>query len=423
MLVRLARRLRIPLLARKGKRNQRGVALVMAIAAVALISYLAMEVMYEATVEYTVNAQALNRIKAYYAAKSSLDIALVRVKIYQSVVNKFGGKPEFEAFKPYVDEIWKFPFMWPMVPPETTSSTEKDDAKKLVGQSLFDAQWSMDIMDEGSKTDLSDLVSKSKTLRETTKKRLVDLFKQRVESDEKFREKYGAYRFEELINNIADFISDKSASFNGGDKKSAYSDLNKDKDYFPPNRGFRTLQEMRMVKDMNDDFFDILAPQVTIYGMRGINPNVASKQIIQSLDLGIDDRVYEEIDKYRNDPTKAKWGKAEDFWSFVETTAGARLKEPDEAKKINLYFEGLVSFRIKAQGKFATAEREITVIITDLDRTAKLIKGFIDKDAKDQNGGGGDPNNPPNKPPAEQKPPAAGPLPKGPPRIVYWTER
>lgn len=398
------------------KKKQRGVALVMAIAALALISYLAMEVMYEATVEYTVNSQSLNRIKAYYAAKAGLDISLLRIKIYQQVVNKTAGTPAEQVIQPYINEIWKFPFMWPFQLPGETNSVDKEEADKLVKASTFDSSFSTDIIDEGSKTDLADLVSASKTLRETTTRRLVELFKAKVEADEEFRAKYGAFRFEELINNIADWMSDKNTSLNGGDKKSAYADLNKGgKDYFPPNRGFRTLQEMRMVKDMNDEFFDILAPQVTIYGMRGINPNVASKEVLKSLDPGMEDRVIDEIEKYRNDPTKSPWTKAEDFWAFVEAPpAAARLKDPDAARKIPMVFDSLLSFRIKSRGQFATAEREITAIVTDINRTASVIKKFIDAD-KPQD---------PNVPKPKTPPPAAKvPLPKGPPRIVYWSER
>lgn len=407
------------------RRNQRGVALIMAISALALISYLAMEIMYEATVEYTVNAQALNRIKAYYAAKAGLDISLLRIKIYQTIKNKTQGM-DTGPYGQYIDEIWRFPFMWPMVLPTELSSTEKDDANKLVKASLLDASFTTDIQDEGSKIDLNDLVSPSKTLREATHKRLVQIFKDKVENDEEWRGQYGAYNFDELINNIADFMSDKNTSLNGGDKKAAYQELNKDREYYPPNRGFRTLQEMRLVKDMTDEFFDILAPQVTIYGMRGINPKVASKSVLQSLDPGIDDRVYGEIDKYRTDPTKEPWKKAEDFWAFVlNAPASARLKNEADAKKIPMYFDGLISFRVKVTGEFASAKREITAIVTDLDRTATRIKSFVDQDAKGDHPD--DKDDPAKAKTTDSKTSTTGqtsnPLPKGPPRIIYWSER
>lgn len=413
---RLLRALRLP---RTDRRHQRGVALVMAIATLGLITYLAMEVTYESTVEYTVNAQALNRIKAYYAAKSGLEVSLLRIKVYQTIMSKYGDK--LGPFAQYVDEIWRFPFMWPMTLPAELNEVDKESADKLVKQSSMDATFQTDIQDEGSKLDLADLVSPSKTLRELTHKRLVDVLKQKVETDDEWRNKYGAYRFDELINNIGDWMSDKKSSLNGGDKASAYAELNKDGDDFPPNRGFRTLQEMRMVKDMNDDFFDVLAPQVTIYGMRGVNPNVASKDVLKSLDPGITDQVADEIEKFRSDPAKGGWKSADDFWAFVTSPpANAQLQNKDY-KNIPLYFEALISFRIKSTGEFGGAKREISVIVTDLDRTASRIKEYVDKDKKNE----GASDQPKDQPPAEgtKKAAANNPLPKGPPRIVYWTER
>ncbi|MES3036329.1 MAG: hypothetical protein V4736_00355, partial [Bdellovibrionota bacterium] len=92
--------------------NQRGIALLMAISVVSLILYLAMEVMYETNVEYVVNAQSFNRLKSYYAAKSGVDISLLRVKVYNQIKKQTGGNAG--PMGPFLDQIWKFPLMWPL---------------------------------------------------------------------------------------------------------------------------------------------------------------------------------------------------------------------------------------------------------------------------------------------------------------------
>jgi general secretion pathway protein K len=398
---------------RNPAKNNRGVAMLMAVSAVALITYLAMEVMYDSTVEYTVNAQALNRLKAYYAAKSGMDVGLLRVKIYQSVVKRTKGK-DLGPFGAMIDQIWQFPFAWPMPVPEDMNTVDKDMAQKIVKDSIFDGTFSLSIQDEGSKIDLSDLISESKTLREITQKRLVEIFSSKVETDDEWRAKYGNYRFDELINNIADWMSPKNESLNGGTKGDGYSDLNQGRQYFPPNRGFRTLQEMRMVKDMNDEFFDVLSPRVTIYGMRGVNPNIASEEILMSISPGITKEVVAKIMERRNDKNSPPFAKAEDFWSFVEGLSEARFRD-QEHKKVPLSFATLVTFRISSIGEYSGSAREIIAVVTDIDTTAERIKEFIEKDKKDD-----DPNYKP--PPAPANPPAKN-LPKGPPRIVYWSER
>lgn len=403
-------------------RNRAGVALVVAIAAVALITYLAMEVMYDTTVEYTVNSQALNRLKAYYAARSGLEISLLRLKIYQTVMSQHGEQIKKSPMAGMIDQIWQFPLSWPISIPSALNSVDTDMLKDTTKESIMDANFETDIRDEGSRLDLNDLVSRSKTLRELAKKRLMDIFKQKLEQDEKFSQEYGNFKFDELINNIADWMSDKNSSANGGDKRSGYEELNKEKEAYPPNRGFRTLQELHLVKGMTDVFYDMIAPSVTIYGMRGVNPNVASKEVLKSLDVGITDAVAEKIIARRDNPQKGPFSDKDDFWKFVEGEGQARLQNKDY-KDIPLFFDGLSSFRITSRGKFASAERTIDVIVVDLAQTAKRIKTYIDKDKQAESGGagaGGAGGAAAAGPPAATK---NDPLPKGGPRIVYWSER
>lgn len=399
--------------------NQRGVAMVMAVTAISVIMYLAMEVMYDATVEYTVNSQNLNRLKAYYAARSGMELSLLRVKIYQTVMTKYGS--QMGPYQQYVDEIWKFPMAWPLPLPEELNSVDKEAADKLGKESLLDSSFIATIEDEGSKIDLNDLISPSKKLAEITQQRLVDALRRQIEENEEWRDKYSNVRPEEIINNIADWISDKNESRNGGDKRSAYSELNGDREFYPPNAGFRTLQEMRLVKDMNDDFYDFLSPMVTIYGMKGVNPNFASKEVLKSLDAGITDEIVGEIVTRRDDPTQGgPFKDAQDFWGFV-TGKGARLFTQD-TNSIPLYFETLVSFRIKATGSFASAVREIEVVTTDLDRTAKRIKDFTDKE-KEQTDEERKAAEEAAKKESQQQAQRQVSTSKGPPRIVFWAER
>lgn len=396
--------------------------MVMAVTTMALLAYLAMEVMYDSTVEYTVNAQSLNRLKAYYAAKSGLEVGLLRVKIYQTVMNQMGSNPAAGGIAEYVDEIWRFPFAWPLVMPTELNAVETQMAKDAVQDTFMDASYSISIQDEGSKIDLNDLVSPSKTLQDITRQRLIDILERQVEDNEEWRRQYGNVNIPNLVDRIADWMSDKNSSRAGGDKRSGYDDLNRDSpNTFPPNRGFRTLQELRLVTEMNDDFFNLLAPQVTIYGMRGVNPNVASKDVLMSLDRGITSEVANELISRRGDPQLGgPYKSPDDFWGYAEGR-GARFVNPNY-KQIPLYFDALTTFRIKATGEFGGAVREIEVITTDLERIAARIKEFVDRD--DQANNPSDPDAPaPTSPRPQAGNNSRNQLPKGPPRIVYWTER
>lgn len=388
-----------------------------AIAALMLIMYFAMEVSYDSNVEYIVNSQGLNRIKAYYAAKSGTQLSLLRIKIYQQVQQQFGDKMGNTEM---LDQLWKFPFAWPMPIPDELNAVDKDSFQKAVKDSSMDASYFVTIEDEGSKIDLNDLNSPSKVLRENAKHQLLNIFEQRKLDNEEFAREYANYRFPELVNNIEDWMSSKVASANGGDKRAKYSELNRDtQDYYPPNRGFRTLSELHMVADMTDELYDLLEPRVTIYGMKGINPNLATKEVLLSLDPAMTSEAVSEIIARRESKDKGgpfqcdQNGGSADFWNFVQTQ-GVRLR--GDPAQIPLTCESIVAFRIRSTGQFASASREIITIVMDLDRTADKIKDLVDKEKKSENNNNENENKAPQK---KQKTPPS----KGPPRIVYWNER
>ncbi|MFS4460282.1 general secretion pathway protein GspK [Bdellovibrio sp. HCB2-146] len=409
----------------KPLRNERGMALMLAIACIMVITYIAMEVIYDSRVEYEVNSQNLNRIKAYYAAKSGLQLSLLRIKIYQQVQSQYGSMLGSNASM--LDQIWKFPLAWPLPIPDELNAVDKDAFKKMAKESTMDASYSATITDEGSKIDLNDLVSPSKTLQEVTKKQLLNVFEQKKTEDEAFAREYSNTRFEELINSITDWMSAKSQSANGGDKRAAYGEMNAESqsDYYPPNRPFRTVAELHMVPGMTDAFYDLLAPRITLAGMKGINPNLATKEVLKSLDPGMTEEAVNAAIKRRDDkdeggPFKCENGTSQDFWDFVQQRGVRLVGNPQD---IPLTCDGVMNFRIESYGQYTDrAVRKITVIVADLNKAATKIKEATDKDKNQGNPGGGNPgggksggNSGNNNQKKEE-------LAKGPPRIIYWAE-
>lgn len=412
------------------KKNKRGIALLLAITSLLLMVYVASEVSMDSTIEYAVNIQEVNRIKAYYAARNSMDIALLRVKTFQQA-----AKLQLpEGFKQQLDQIWKFPFSWPLPISSEMLGADKDSLEKAQKEALFDGQYEHQILDEGSKIDINDLASPSKVLRDVTKKQLLTIFEQRIQGDDKFREQYQNFRFEELINRIADWMSSTNTSANGGDKKGAFSELG---EFYPPNRGFRTIDELRLVPGMNEEFFTILSPLTTIYGMKAINPNVAAQNVLKSLDAGITDEAIKEAIERRDDPEKGgpfKGGTSEecrkDFKSFIESR-GSRLST--EFDQIPFMCDKVTNFRVIATGRSGggkgAVQKKIVAVTMDINKAALQVRNYIDEERKQQQQAAGQtPQNPngtagPKSPPAGQSQTSAqDPLPKGRPRIVYWAE-
>lgn len=409
-------------------KNNKGIALLTAISALTLMTYIAMEVTYDTQVEYVINSQHLNRIKAYYAARSGIDISLLRIKIYQTVQQKLGKNLPANGM---LEQIWQFPLMWPLTLPEGLNAVDKDQIKDKTKDSLLDSSFITSISDEGSKIDLSNLVSPSESLREITKKQILALFENKVKADEDFAKQYSGYRFENLVNNIADWMSNKNESLNGGDKRSPYRDRGTED--FPPNRNFRTMQEIRLVAGMTDEFFQILEKQVTIYGVRGINPNTASKEVLMSIDPTITKEVAEEVIKRRQDPQQGNFKDANSFFDFVEQK-GARLSINRE--EFPIITESLSSFKIQSIGEFNGSKKEIEVVTLDINRVADRV-GDIQKKVDDKNNpnptnSGTDTTKNNNQNPSgagnnqqtnNQQNNSGAKEYKGPPRIIFWNEK
>lgn len=403
--------------------SRSGIALLTAMAALSLMLYISSEVSYDSLVEYSVNAQNLHRLRAYYAARNGVELSLFRIKLYQQVQNLLGGTVD----QSMLDQVYKFPFAWPLPAPKEMNSIDKDDINKVVKESLMVGTYFTTIEDEGSRIDITSLGSNVKSLREGTKKQLMKLFENRLESDKVFKEKYESFNFDELINQIGDFMSSKSSSFNGGDKRAGYSDLGLKN--FPPNRQFRTLEEMRFVPLMNEEFFQILAPNITIYGTKGINPNNATAQVIRSLDKGFTDEIVGELMKRRDDPEKADFKSADEFWDYMEGELKIRLEE-NEKEDIPLAFDAISSFRITSVGEFNGSKREIQAIVLNIESAASNLKTATDKaKAKEKDASGApvpEPTPTPTPTPADGAPEKTKPkikVEKGPPRIVFWYEK
>lgn len=410
--------------------SRKGIALILALMSLMFMVYIASEVTRDSSIEYIVNSQELNRLKAYYSAKNGLQFALLRVKVFQQVSQN--NLPE--GIKEIIDRIgWKDPFMWPIPLPEDINAVDKDTITGINAESLMDSQFTHTIEDEGSKIDVNDLNSPSKALREVTKKQLLAIFEQKMNTDDDFRAEHQGANFAELIDRIYDWMSDSNESILGGDKRSTFAELGS---AYPPNRAFRTIDEIRLVPGMKEEYFNLLKPRITIYGMKAINPNTASKAVLLSLDSGMtEEAVNEAIERRSNaekgGPFKGEKEKClEDFKSFVESR-GARLSA--EFNQIPMICNKVFNFRIKSTGIFGSGkfaqQKNIEAIVMDLNNSVTQVKSFLEKEKTDSQ------QQPPpaGAPPGATAPgtPGAGstsggqkqePLPKGPPRIVYWTE-
>jgi len=390
-----------------------------------LMTFIAVEVSYDTSVDYVVAAQQVNRVKAYYAAKSGIEISLLRIMLYKQVMATIGSS--LGQQKSMLDPIWSFPFMWPPVMPTGGNMTDvdKDMLKESVGESLMSAQYATSITPEGGKIDINDLGSPIKTLKQEMIAQVLKIFTSEIQHNEAFARKYSSFKFDELVNNIADYIDEDTQGLNGGDESSYYRDLEEKEIQMPPNRPLRTLDELHQVAGMTDEFYNLLEPRVTVFGTKGININYAAKEMLMALDPSMTEEAVDKVIARRNDPKLGGPFKDDnDFFGFIQPY-GVNTKAIQDAK-VPLLYDMEFNFRVVSTGLSSNVKREITVITYDYTNLTQRFAQFMDQ--QDQANGIGTGTTSPQvgsgTTSGSGNPSGNAKIqpPKGRPTVVYWEE-
>ena len=401
-------------------KKERGVALLITLFAVMIMTFLALEIAYNSHVELAVGASQVDRLKAYYLAKSGVQFSLLRIKVYQTALQKFGG--QLGAQKSMLDMIWQLPFSWPPLLPPELSSFDKDNINKAVKKSFIDGVFQTQIESEGSKIDVNDLASPSEALKKTVNAQLVQLLQNRIALDDQWARDHRNLRPQELVNNIADWVSADPNSLNGGSKASQYGGT--EPPIVPASRPMKTIEELHMVKGITDDIYKLLVPKLTVYGTKGINVNAASADILQSIDKLITKDLSDQIIARRNDSTKGPFSDLNDFTTFLKST-GMNIENFNKNPVMPLLFDSEFNFRIKSTGIWKHAQREIIAIVYDFDKVKGQLASQLTTPTPPPGGAVTTTTLPNNKgaptPTPAATPPPGGPN-KGPPAIVFWQE-
>jgi general secretion pathway protein K len=358
-------------------KNSRGSAIMFSMFMMSLLIFIALEVSKDTVVEYQGSLNSVRRVQAYYAAKSCTDLSMLRIKAYQQTRPLAKVLPDPSM----LDMIWQFPLSWPVVLPDGVSSSDKDSVKKSTSTSNFKHQFSSKITGESNKIDINDLGSSSETIRNKTRQQLLNLFQSKVNAQDEWSKKYSNYRFDNLISQISDWIDTDSISQLGGDEGSYYSNMRSPA--IPPNQPFKTIEELHMVKDMEDDIFNVLAPVITVYGTKGINVNYADKDLLKALDPRIIDTVADQIIQRRSDI--ALGGRFKDIKDFVMFLGNYGISEADfNPDKIPLFFDQEINFTISCIGAVGKITREITTVIYDFKKIQSRFNASLAEDAAQQ---------------------------------------
>lgn len=411
------------------RKSEKGVALMMALFFVALVSFLLFEISKETLYESLSASQNIHELRAYYAAKAGEDISLLRIKAYQMIKSQIQSAGDMaKPFEAKADIIWQFPFMWPPVLPDGAPMMARNELKTTLTETFFKkVSYAPIIQDMGALIDINNLDSPSKALADSTKELILEMYRKEIQFNDNFAKLYNIDEITRVINNVIDWIDEDEESLNGGGESAVYSDRQVLK--IPPNQHFKTLSEIQLVEGMNEDLFKIIEPAITTLGNPGVNINAAEKDVLMSLDPRMTDEIIDELIRRRQDLIEHGPFNEALLRDFVQEKIGDF--SAFNPSKIPILYTAVANFRIESVGISGKINKTVISHVYDQTELLESMVEGLKKKYEEQNPNTAtnpatDPNQNPAANPAQPGQPAstktnkpARQIPNGPPPVVY----
>lgn len=301
---------------RKILKNQKGIALLIVLSTLSLLTFALVEFTYNSRVNYRIAANYKKQVQAYYLAKSALNFSKLILK-YQKDAEKQLEQVSKSLGNMQVEPIYRmFPlssellrgalsgaFSLPGLNPESdtegeeSSDSNESDTKSDIEAGVgmidkekasefldFDGDFNAEIFEETIKFDLNVIQTidpKSKSY--DSRKKLLYSILQLPEFEDYFED----FNEEapELVHALSDWVDingviDEFDNLQRGNEDSLYSKY----DYSIKNSKFSTYSEIRLVEGMNDKLFKALKPYLTVYSNNDkINVCLAEDEILKAL--------------------------------------------------------------------------------------------------------------------------------------------
>jgi type II secretory pathway component PulK len=359
--------------------DSKGIALMMVIAAVSILSFLVTEFTYVAQLNQKLAYDELDQVKAHYLAKSGLKLSLLRLKAYRTVKKLLANQSGANAVpKSALDQIWAFPFLYPL-PTNLPgiSPSDKEAIQKFQSSSNLEGNYSAVITSESSRINLNMILagfqgpasptpspspSASASAKptglapkpaanptpspspsfdpEVARKSLQDYFQSilqnKYDKDPDFMSEYRDFRIEDFMDNL---IAWADPTY---ERKQSGMD-----DAIPMKRApFYSVTELHMLPGMDDQLYDLFSPNLTVSRTSGININSMGKGVLRALVPNLTDDDVKAFFEFRDSQEDDNTFKdADAFFKWLSENTDAykghddliqKLKDDLKKRNINL---------------------------------------------------------------------------------------
>lgn len=342
-------------------KNERGIAMMMTLVTMLLLSILAAELVYQNQVYTGIVFRQRDQLRARLLARSAMRLGLLQLRATEKAkaqIKSLGLGDESLA-----NQIWQTPLLLP--PPAIPGMTQVDTQsletfKKSLG---LDGSLAVTIVGESDRLDLMQLIrttgaqssqsdpSKPKPIpsastgpaakvdpeqikqaREKLRKSYAEVldaaFEKKRQDSEDFRNKYPSLKADTLLLNLVAFMDPETKTDGDNRDKGEYYKESQPP-YAPKNAPLTSVSELHMVKGFDDTITDILMSLFTLQPATSLNVNRASAALLQALIPELTNDDTERLLKRRDDTAAGgNFKTADEFWTYLNT-----LNNYDDAKK------------------------------------------------------------------------------------------
>lgn len=399
----------------------------MVLTAVAVITVLIVQLNYTGRIALTLSSNSADELSAYYLARSSVNVALLRLAILKKLRSfKIGN---MDIPKEVLDLVWNIPFIFPPPPAllamggvggdgksggeDDLSLSMKDMLAKIKKDNAISKVGSFEHKIRGMDSKINvNLIATDQASIERFKAQMKNSYTIKVDKDESFAHRYPIEDFDRVLNSIIDWIDVDTDSRNGGDENTAYERHNPP--YKARNGPMVSLSELHMVDGVTDELYNFISPYLSVFSSDAINVNNATPAMWKTIDGRLTDDeiklIMEKIEKtgpFRDEKDLQMW-----IGQNTSITATSFNTTP---VKILLAFEDK-NYMIEANGYSHRVTKSITCYVSET-YSEMMLQGKVTPTQQAQTPG----QTTPQQPTQPVQPSVPNPLkPEEKPTIVYW---
>ena len=378
-------------------RNEKGVAMMMALITFMVLSVLIGELAYESGVYSGVVWKQVDQVRATLLARSALRMSILQIKAAEKAKEKVKTLGLGSVGDGLTDQIWKTPLILPPPSPPGLSEVDKEGLAKFEKSLGLGGTISSSIVGENGRLNLNQLVwvkekaptgdggagekkgekigeegvmnpEKRKELQEANKRSYAQIIEQILQNERQtnnsFRDSYATVTGESLVGNLMAWMSpDVKTDGDNRDKGEYYARLEPNR-YSIKNAPLWSESELHMIKGFDDTLSSLIGNNFTVQPTGGVNVNDASPTLLRGLIPELGDAEVEKVLKRRSTESEGGAFKdAKDFWEFLNTLgdySGAKKRLEDAGIAI---LEKETSYRITINAQSGSVKKSWTALV------------------------------------------------------------